>query len=304
MKEYDLIIVGLGPAGITAGIYAKNFGLNFLIIGEEPHGLMNAAYKVKNYPGFFDITGRDLGRHFMEHLEHLGIVSKKERLREIKKVPHSFELTTGKNQYRARSLILAFGTESKKVGIKNVTEFEGKGVGYHACGSSINLKNKVVAIIGGANAAVMSCVMVAEEAKKVYLIYRQDRLRADKIWADKIAKLKNVEIIYGTNALDLRGSNKLEKIILDKEYKKTKELKVDNLFIEAGIVPNTFLLKNLKIKTNEAGYIVTKADQSTSTKGVYAVGDITTGSDNFRQIVTACSEGAIAALNTFKYLSK
>lgn len=304
MKEFDLIIIGAGPAGITAGIYAQNFGLNYLMIGEEPGGLINTAYKVENYPGIFNISGKDLTKSFQGHQKHLKMTFKKGRVKRIEKAKKLFKIYSDKSNYQAKSIILAFGAEPKKIDIKNVDRLEGKGVGYHACGSSINLKDKVVAIIGGANAAVMSCTMIAEESKKVYLIYRQNKLRADKLWTDKISKLKNVEILYDTNVLEVRGKNKVEKIILDKKHKNSKELEINNLFIEAGIVPNTFLLKNLKIQTDKNGYIRTASDQATNVAGIFAAGDITTGSNSFRQIITACSEGAIATLNAFKYLSK
>lgn len=300
MKVYDLIIIGAGPAGITAGIYAKNFGLDCLIIGEKTGGLVNAAYKVENYPGIFNLSGKELTQKFLEHQKYLKITSKKERVLHLLRKGAGFSISTNKNKYQAKTLILAFGTEVRKIKIKNIERFENKGVSYRIGDNASFYKNKIVAVIGGANAAVMTAVMLAKQAKKVYLIYRQAKLRADTIWLSRIKKAKNVEIIYKANVVDLKGKSRLEKVVLDNK----KQLKVNSLIIEAGSVPNTFLIHDLGIKTNKQGYIKTDKTQATNIKGVWAAGDATTGSDEFRQIITACSEGAIAVLGAFNYLKK
>ncbi len=299
-KVYDLVIIGAGPAGISAGIYAQNFGLNFIIIGENVGGLINTAYRVENYPGIFNISGKELSKKFEEHLSYLNVSLKKERVIGINKNKDVWEINTDLNKYWAKSVILALGTESKKIEIKNVKNFEDKGVSYCSGECAVIFKNKVVAIIGGANAAVMDAVMLAEQSKKVYLIYRKDKLRADAIWVDRIKKIKNIEVIYNANVVEVRGKDWVEEIVLDDG----KTLKVSGLVIEAGSAPNTRLLKNLGIKTNEYGYIETKENQATNIEGIFAAGDITTGSNNFRQIVTAVSEGAIAALGVLNYLNK
>lgn len=300
MKVYDLIIIGAGPAGITAGIYAKNFGLDCLIIGEKTGGLVNAAYKVENYPGIFNLSGKELTQKFLEHQKYLKITSKKERVLRLLRKGAGFSISTNKNKYQAKTLILAFGTEVRKIKIKNIERFENKGVSYRIGDNTSFYKNKIVAVIGGANAAVMTAVMLAKQAKKVYLIYRQAKLRADTIWLSRIKKAKNVEIIYKANVVDLKGKSRLEKVVLDNK----KQLKVNSLIIEAGSVPNTFLIHDLGIKTNKQGYIKTDKTQATNIKGVWAAGDATTGSNEFRQIITACSEGAIAVLGAFNYLKK
>lgn len=307
MKVYDLIIIGAGPAGITAGIYAKNFGLDCLIIGEKTGGLVNAAYKVENYPGIFNLSGKELTQKFLEHQKYLKITSKKERVLRLLRKGAGFSISTNKNKYQAKTLILAFGTEVRKIKIKNIERFENKGVSYRIGDNASFYKNKIVAVIGGANAAVMTAVMLAKQAKKVYLIYRQAKLRADTIWVNRVKGLKNVQVIYKTNVMNLKGNlpagrhgSRLEKVVLDNK----KQLKVNSLIIEAGSVPNTFLIHDLGIKTNKQRYIKTDKSQTTNVKGVWAAGDATTGSDEFRQIITACSEGAIAVLGAFNYLKK
>lgn len=301
-KTHDLIIIGAGPAGVTAGIYAKNFGLDCLIIGQEVGGLINAAYKVENYPGFFNISGKELTKKFKTHQKYLKVPFKKERVEKI--IPRqardkiTFEVFANKNHYYSKTIILAFGTEIKRLNIKNIEKFEGKGVNYRIGDNTFLFKNKTVAVIGGANAAAMNAVSLAKAAKKVYLIYRREKLRADAIWIDRVKKTKNIEVIYKTNVIEVRGKDKLEEIILDNKNK----LKVNSLIIEAGSVPNTFLIKELKIKTDRNGYIRTDKSQATNIKGIFAAGDATTGSNEFRQIITAAAEGAVAVLGVFNYL--
>ena len=292
MKTYDLIIIGSGPAGITAGIYAKNFGLDCLIIGQEAGGLINTAHKVDNYPGIFNISGKDLTKEFEKHRKHLKVELKKERVEMI----DNFKVFTHKNQYQAKSLILAFGTEQRKLNIVN--KFEGKGVSYRMDDNTFLYKNKTIAVVGGANAAVMSTVALSEKAKKIYLIYRKENLRADNIWINKVKKLKNVEVIYKANIAEIKGKSRLERIILDNG----KTLEISSLLIEAGTIPSAYLIKKMNIRTNKQGYIKVEKDQSTNIKGIFAAGDITTNSNEFRQITTACPEGAVAVLGVFNYL--
>lgn len=300
MKEYDLIVIGAGPAGVSAGIYAKNFGINCLIIGEVSGGMINTAYKVENYPGIFNITGKELGEKMEEHLGHLQVPIIKERVNKILQNKNEFKIISEQNEYLTKTVILALGTETKKIEIKNINKFEQKGVSYCSknCVSLFNDKN--IVIVGGANAAVMGAVMLAKEAKKIYLVYRKDKLRADDIWVKRVEKLKNVEVVYNANVIEVNGKDWLEEVILDNDDK----LQVSGLIIEAGSTPNIVLLKDLGIETDEFGYIKVNEAQKTNIEGIFAAGDITTGSNNFRQVVTAVSEGAIAALETFKFLNK
>lgn len=300
MKLYDLIIIGAGPAGVSAGVYAKNFGLDFIIIGEVSGGMINTAYKVENYPGIFGLTGKELGEKFEEHLKYLKISLVKERINKIFQDEDGFKILSEQEEYSTKSIILTLGTESKKLEIKNIEKFEQKGVSYCSKNCVSLFKNKKIVIIGGANAAVMGAVMLAKEVEKIYLVYRKDTLRADDIWIKKVEKLKNVEIIYNANVIEAKGTDWLEEVILDDG----KRLQVNGLIIEAGSVPNSALLKGLGVEINEYGYIEVDEAQKTNIAGVFAAGDITTGSNNFRQVVTAVSEGAIATLEAFKYLNK
>ena len=308
MRIYDLIVIGAGPAGISAGIYAKNFGLDCLIIGEKSGGLVNGAYKVENYPGIFNVTGKELTKRFLGHLKHLKIILKKERVEKIFK-GKIFRIKTPKNEYQTKSIILAFGTEAKKLNIKNIDKLEGKGVSYRTDDSAFLYKNKIVAVVGGANAAAMSACMIAEKAKKVYLIYRKEKLRADAIWINKLKKIKNIEVIYNTNIVGVEGKGRLEKIILDRPCTfsgkvQGKTVKVKGLLIEVGWVPDTYLIHDLGVETDDKGYIKVNKKQATNISGIFAAGDTTAGSNEFRQIITAAAEGALAVLGVFNFLNK
>lgn len=299
-KICDLIIIGAGPAGVSAAVYAKNFGMDFLIIGETPGGMINTAYKVENYPGIFNITGKEFSAKFTEHLKYLKINFEQARVSKIIRDKNEFKITAGEKEFSAKAVILALGTETKKLEIKNVEKFEQKGVSYCSQNCVSLFKDKNIAIIGGANSAVMGAVMLSKEAKKVYLVYRKDKLRADDLWIKRAEKAKNIEIIYNANAAEAAGNDWLEKIILDNG----KKLEVSGLIIEAGLIPNIVLLKDLGIETNEFGYIKVNEAQKTDIEGIFAAGDITTGSNNFHQVATAVSEGAIAALGALNYLNK
>lgn len=300
MKVYDLIIIGAGPAGITAGIYAKNFGLDCLIIGEEIGGALNGSYKVDNYPGIYDITGEELMKKFKKHQEYLDIHLKNEGVESINKKDNLFIVESTDGEYSTKSLVLALGTKPKKLDIKNIDKFENRGV-YYQSGDNVSLyKDKAIAVIGGANSAVMKATKFSAEAKKIYLIYRKDKLRADDVWVKRAEAAKNIEIIYSANVIEIKGEDKLREIILDNG----KELEIESLFIEAGSMPNAVLTEDLGVKTNENGFIEVTQSQATNIEGVFAAGDITTGSNGFRQIITACSEGAIAALGALNYLNK
>lgn len=224
----------------------------------------------------------------------------KERVNKIFRDKNGFKISSEQEEYSAKSIILALGTESKKIEIKNIEKFKQKGVSYCSKNCVSLFKNKEIIIVGGANAAVMGAVMLANEVKKIYLVYRKDKLRADDIWIKRVKKFKNIETIYNANITEVKGDEWLEEVILDNG----KKLQVSGLIIEAGSIPNSALLKDLGIEIDKYGYIKIDEAQKTNIAGVFAAGDITTGSNNFRQIITACSEGAIAALGALNYLSK
>ncbi len=306
VKKYDLAIIGAGPAGLTASIYASRYNLKNVIIGQAVGGLIFETHKICNFPTEKEISGQEITKKMKEHAESLGGVIIQDKAESIEKKDNQFLITTAllKEKILAKALILAIGTEHRKLGLDKEDYFLGRGISYCPTCDGMFYKNKTVALVGGADSANVSSLYLADIAEKVYQIYRRGKLRGEAAWIDQVLKNKKIEVIYNTNVIGLKGGERLEKIVLDKPYKGKKELEVSGLFIEIGSAPSSELIKMLNLETDNDGYIVTAQDQSTSEKGVWAAGDVTTSSNKFRQVITACSEGAIAVESVMKYLQK
>jgi thioredoxin reductase (NADPH) len=299
MAVYDLIIIGAGPAGLSAAIYAARYKINFLLIGELVGGLATEAHKVANYPGVKDVPGIELMNLFRQQAEALGARIEEAAVQKIEKKKEGFVVKTASASHEAKAIILALGLQHRKLNIPGEEGFLGRGVSYCATCDGAFCKGKTVAVIGGSDAAVSSAVMLAKIAKKVYLIYRKEKLRAEPAWVEELARFKNSEIIYNANVSKVEGKEFVEKIALDTG----KELDVDGLFIEAGVIPSTLLAKNLGVKTDENGFIEVDKEMNANIAGVLAAGDITNGS-SFKQISVASGQGAIAAYSAYKFLAK
>lgn len=297
--EYDLIIVGAGPAGLAAALYASRYKLKTLMIGKSVSQAFY-AYKIENYPGFSSISGAELIKKFQEQVKALGTNIIEDEVKNIEKEKTLwFTVSTQNNSYKAKAIILALGTERKKLNLPEETKFIGKGISYCATCDAPLFKNKVVAVIGGSNAAAMSALLLAEYAKKIYIIYRGKELKAEPIQIEKIKKNKKIEILYNAEIKKIQGKNFVESITLDYD-KKHKKLEVQGIFVEIGYVPSVYFSKKLGIETNKEGFIVTNISMETNIRGVFAAGDII--EKPLRQIITAASDGAIAALSAYKYI--
>jgi len=301
---HDLIIIGAGPAGLTASLYASRYQIKHLLIGSRLGGTMVWASMIENYPGFELITGADLAQKMIEQVKKFGAEIKNTSVLEIKQKENIFELKTENDEiYEAKTLIFATGTQRQKLNIPGEAEYLGRGVSYCATCDATFFKEKIVAVVGGSNAAVTSALHLAALAQKVYLIYRKKPLRADPIWQERAQKNSKVEIIYETNVKEVLGDNqKVTSLKLDKVYQGNEQLKVDGLFIEIGGQPGTELVKNLSVELDGEGYIKVKPDMSTNTPGIFAAGDVANAFGEFRQIVTATSEGALAANSVYQFL--
>jgi len=299
---HDLVIIGSGPAGMTAGIYSAIYKLDTLVIGEKPGGYASDAYKILNYPGLPDIGGTDLMQKFRAHLDNFKIKQINDLVTSILLKNNDFEITTKKNKYFSKTIILASGSERKKLHIPGEIEFTGKGVAYCATCDAFFFKDKITAVIGGSDTAITSALQLTDYAKKVYIIFRKDKLSAMPEWIEKASNNKKITFISNTNVKSINGGNSVESIELDKEYDSSKTLKIDGVFIEIGSAPLVTLVKNIGIKVNDKGFVIVEKNQGTNIKGFFAAGDVTTGSNGFEQIITASAEGAIAANSAFKYI--
>jgi thioredoxin reductase (NADPH) len=299
-KVYDLVIIGAGPAGLAASIYASRYKIDHLVIGKEPGGQAIEAHKVENWPGTISISGQELTGKMRSHAEKLGAEILMDSVSRLKKTGDTFEITTHASQYQAGNIILALGMEYRKLQIPGEAELKGKGVSYCPTCDAPFFRDKVVAVVGGANSAASAALLLAEHASKVYLIYRGEKLKVDPVYEEKISQNGKIEVIFNINVEEIKGGKAVEKIILDKNFRNEKELDVQGVFIEIGSEPGVELAKQVGVSTDEQGFIVVNPDQSTDISGIYAAGDATTGSNKMCQILTATAEGAIAAGSVYK----
>ena len=296
---HNLVILGAGPAGLTASIYASRYNVKHIVIGSEAGGYLNEIHKIENYPGFEKISGIELGKKMLKHAEMFNGPISNATVSDIKMLGDGFELTTDKETYKAKNIIYSTGTSCKKLKIPGEKQLFGRGVSYCATCDGPFFKGKEVAVVGGANSAAMAALMLSEYAKKVYIVYRKDVLRCAPSYADKIEKTKNIEVFYRTTLKKIEGEKRVENIILSSPPKPDKKKRIDGVFIEIGSEPKLENILKLGVQVNEKGFIVTNPDQSTNIPGFYAAGDISTNSNGFRQIITAAAEGAVAALAVF-----
>ena len=292
MKEkiFDLIIIGTGPAGLSAAIYVARYKLNFIVFSKQFGGMITESDRVENWPGEKKITGLNLMNKFKEHVLSLGAKIIEETVEKIEKTDSGFKIN---DNYESKTILMTQGTEKRKLNVEGEKEFSGKGVSYCATCDAAFFRNKKVCVVGGNNSAVIAALLLSEFADKVYIIYRREKIRAEPIWVERIEKNSKITIINNTNITKIKGENVVKSVLLDNTFNNSKELVVDGVFIEIGSEPNTKIAAQLGIKL-ENGYIKTDVAQHTSVKGVYAAGDITTGSNKFEQLITAASEGAVA----------
>lgn len=300
MEKQDLIIIGAGPAGLSAAVYAARYKLNFQIIGKQPGGVMGEAYDVQNYPGVPETTGSELVSKMTEQLEGLGVKLITEDVVSAVKEDGGFKITTNANEYQAKNILLALGAKRNKLGVPGEEELCGKGVSYCATCDGFFFKDKTIAVVGGGDSAAGAAVYLSNLAKKVYLLVRRDELRADPSWQERIAENEKIEVLYKTQVSEIVGTEKVEKLKLNTN----KELEVDGIFIEIGETPQSILFDGLNIKRDHQGYVEVHANQRTSINGVWAAGDCTNASNRLRQIITACAEGAVATVDIYTEIKK
>ncbi len=301
----DLAIIGAGPAGLSASVYVSRYGIKHAVIGEIAGGLPTSTHEIGNWLGTQSVSGVEFAQKSIDHAKSLGASVINAKVDQIEKNNDEFDLilSNGKN-ISARTLLLAMGTRHRHMGVPGEKEFLGKGVSYCAACDGFFFKNKIAAVAGGNDSAAGDAVYLADIAKKVYIIYRKDKIRAESYWVRAIENNPKIEVINNTNIKEIRGKEKVEEIILDNIYKNSNLLKVDGIFVEIGLEPNVDLARNLGIELDEESFIRIDPDGKTTAKGIWAAGDITNGSNKFCQIVTAAAEGAIAANSIQKFLKK
>jgi len=293
MEEvYDVLILGGGPAGLTAGIYCGRYNLKSLVVAGNFGGTANLAGEVENWPGFLG-SGRDLMTKIKKQAKKFGAEFLETSFEKVEKVDGLFVLHYGESFVKGKSLIVALGTEHRQLDIKGEKEFLGKGVSYCAtCDGNFFRKKKVV-VVGGADSAAKAALYLADICEKVTIVYRKHEMRCEPVSLSAICGKKNIEILYFSKPLEILGKGVVKGLKINTEGKGESILNVDGVFIEAGAVAATEVLKDLGL-TMENGYVVTGKNCATNVLGVFAAGDVT--NSEMRQMITAaggcsCSEG-------------
>ncbi len=296
---YDLIIIGGGVAAFAAAIYAGRFQLKTLVIGEKVGGTLLLTDDIANYPGFKKITGLDLFRKIKDHALDYDIEILETRAESIEKQPAGFEVSTKDKKLKAKTVIIATGTHLRKLNVPGEAEYANKGVHYCALCDGALYKNKLIAVVGGSDSAATEALLLTEYARKVFIIYRKETIRAEPITAQRVEQNEKIEIINNTNVTEIKGDQFLNAVILDKPYKGSNELKLDALFIQVGQIPLSDLAASAGAKINEKKEIIINRDSETNIPGLFACGDVV--DSKFKQAITGVAQAVTAAHTAYEY---
>ena len=292
---YDIIIVGGGPAGLTAALYAGRANKKVLVLeAKVPGGQIVNAHEVTNYPGINNISGADYATNLYNQVIKLGVEVKFET---VLSITDNKEVTTNQSTYKAKAIILATGAENRKLRIENEDKLVGKGVSYCATCDGNFYKGKEVAVVGGGNSALEDALYLSDIVSKVYLIHRRDSFRGEESLSKEIKNKSNIEIIYNSNVISINGEDKIESITIKNNLEQTKTINISALFVAIGQEPKNIIFKNI-VEIDNNGYIVSHDDVYTSKKGIYVAGDAR--EKILRQLTTAVSDGSIAATVAIK----
>ena len=300
---YELGIIGAGPAGYAAAIYAERAGVKTIVFDKGMGGgLAASSPNIENYPGFESISGFELVEKMKAHASKYAEIKFGEEVTDIVKKDNFFTVKADKNKYSVKAVLLCTGTEYRKLDVSGEKEFFGRGVSYCATCDGFFFKGKKVAVVGGGNSALIEAIYLKQiGCNQVYLIHRRDMLRAEYAYENE-AKEKGVVFLFNKIVESINGKEKVENLSLrDIEADKISELEVDGVFVSIGESPQNKLAVNLGINLDDKGFIIVDKQGRTNVKGVYAAGDITGG---LRQVVTACAKGAIAALASTESVGK
>ena len=302
--SYDVIIIGAGPAGYTAGIYCSRARHDTLIIsGLLPGGQLMNTTDVENYPGFDEgIMGPDLMLTMRKQAERMNTTIIDDVVVNVDFRAKPFKVLTGSEEYEAKAVIVCTGATPRKIGIEGEQTFSGKGVSYCATCDGAFFRNQDIAVVGGGDTCMEEATFLTKFASKVHIIHRRDAFRASKIMQDRALSNENIEVHWNSVIEDIKGDQKVQQIILkDTKTGENKTLEMGGVFVAIGHEPNTELFKN-QLEMDENGYIIQKQNTETSVKGVFTAGDV--HDHRYRQAVTAAGFGCMSAIDVDKYLSE
>ena len=298
---YDIIIVGAGPAGLTSAIYAKRANKNVLVLEAKNYGgqIINTL-DIENYPANEHISGFDFATNLYNQAKNLGTEIVYEKVIDINDLGKEKEIITTKNTYKTKAIIIATGSENRKLGLSHEDELVGKGLSYCATCDGAFYKKKIVAVVGGGNTALEDALYLSDIASKVYLIHRRNQFRGEESTINLLKEKMNVEFIYNSNVTKLNAQDKLESIEVTNSDGSKRNINVDALFVAIGRSPENQNFAKL-INLDKSGYIIANENCHTNVDGIFVAGD--TRSKEVRQLVTATSDGAIASIEAIKYIN-
>ena len=299
---FDVIIIGGGPGGYTAALYAARANLTAMVIEKfAPGGQMATTEIVENYPGFVDgINGFELGMQMKKGAERFGVKTKLAEVKSVELDKNPKLIHTSKDTFQAKTIILALGAYPRELGLPNERNLRGRGVSYCATCDGMFYKDKTVVIVGGGNTAVADAIFLAKICKKVYLVHRRDELRASKTYMESLEKTENIEFIWSSEVVEILADEFVTGVkVKSRKDDSVRMVACDGIFVAIGNVPNTELIKG-QVELDEAGYVPADETTRTNIPGVFAVGDMR--NKPLRQIVTAVADGAVASKYAEEYI--
>jgi thioredoxin reductase (NADPH) len=305
MENWDVIIIGAGSAGLSAGIYAVRSGLKTLILEEKlAGGTISDASIVVNYPGFAEISGGELAEKMTSHCRKAGAtIHDLEHVTELDLADEVKVVKTSRTAYEAKAVVFSTGSHYKEIGVKGELEFKGKGVSYCGVCDGPFFKGKRVLVVGGGNTACITTLYLSGLAAQVFVIHRRQAFRAEESLVNDISAKGNVGIMWNTEIQEIKGSKQVESVtLIDNMTKKTSDLAVDAVFVQVGEAPNSQLAKAAGVETDEHGYVKVDVMQQTNLRGIFAAGDVT--DQPIKQVGTAVGQGITAALEAYSYIRR
>jgi len=306
-ENYDVVVVGAGPAGLSAALYSARYRLKTLLIGETIGGQLANAGIVDDYPGLIEVEASELVQRFVKHVSKHGVPIVRDRVEDIKRDGDYFSIYTGSGRvYRSRAVIIAIGLERRKLGIPGEAEYAGRGVSYCTVCDVPFFKDKRIVIVGGGNSGVTGAIHAVGYASKIYLVTRGDRLRAFPVYVDALSKYRDkVEIILNSTLSEIGGDREVRyAVIKNLKTGEDRKVEVEGVFIEIGSQPPTEFFKKIGLEVDDKGLIDVKPGGYTNIEGIFAAGDCAGGRYKYyyQQVVTAAAEGSMAADAVFKWI--
>jgi thioredoxin reductase (NADPH) len=306
-EEYDVIVVGAGPAGLSAALYSARYRLKTLLIGETIGGQLASAGIVDDYPGLIEVEASELIQRFVNHVSKHGVPIVRDRVEDVKKEGDFFRIyTRSGTTYRSRAVIIAVGLERKKLGVPGEAEYSGKGVSYCTVCDVPFFKGKRIVIVGGGNSGVTGAIHAVGYASKIYLVTRGERLRAFPVYVGTLNKYSDkVEIILNSTVIEIGGDAEVRyAVIKNLKTGETRKVDVEGVFIEIGNQPPTDFFRKIGLEVDEKGLINVKPGGYTNIEGIFAAGDCAGGKNKYyyQQVITSAAEGAMTADAAFKWI--